>query len=365
MSVCAVVGGQFGSEGKGLIVGHIAKDYDHHLRVGAANAGHTLYTVAAEATESSQDLMQKHVMQQVPCAAYANPNARLYVGPGALISDEIFERELNTWQHWRKGRGLPQAQVYVDGRAHVIQDRHIHQEAQSSLAERIGSTSTIAREGIGAAQAARAMRDESCVLAKDFYRGSHRDLRVADVPKLLRAKLRKGDPDRNHHLLLEGTQGYGLSNTTGDFPYITSRNTTAAGLCADAGIPPGHVDRVILVVRSYPIRVAGNSGPFHKGSQEISWEEIGVDPESERTTVTKLVRRVASFSMDQVVDAAEVNGATEIALTFADYLAPDLYGQMSGPCGPANELALAIEAATGVPVRYVGTGPHSVIDRHA
>lgn len=141
MSVCAVVGGQFGSEGKGLVVGHIAKEYNHHVRVGAANAGHTLYTedgegvVASEAGSNWERRWEKHVMQQVPCAAYANPNAELYIGPGALISPGIFADELDLLGEWRDRCGLAPKVVWVDARAHVITDEHILLEQASSLAE--------------------------------------------------------------------------------------------------------------------------------------------------------------------------------------------------------------------------------------
>lgn len=388
MSVCAVVGGQFGSEGKGLIVGEIAKDYGHHVRVGAANAGHTLYTQTGVdddvAMGSLPRFHEKHVMQQLPCAAYANPEATLYIGPGALISLEIFVRELDRLWTWRREHGLPTPVVYVDPRAHVITEEQIVAEQQTGLAERIGSTSTIAREGIGIAAADRVLRAERCVRITDRQafdlfgrwageiaspenaRDASFGFQVRDVPMTLaRDRVKMG----NYHILLEGTQGTGLSNTTGFFPYCTSRNTTVAGLCGDAGIAPTHVDRVILVCRAYPIRVAGNSGPFYVGSQEIAWSDIGIDAENERTTVTKKVRRVATFSMDQVDEAVVLNGATEIALTFADYIDPEIAGYR-GESGEATsldawpkvaQLVDDIEEVTQTPVTFIGTGPHSVI----
>jgi adenylosuccinate synthase len=358
--VCALVGGQFGSEGKGLIAGHIAKNYTHHVRVGAANAGHTVYTMRDHddgAGAVITNIPEKHVMQQIPCAAYANPSAHLYIGPGAQISPDIFRAELYRLDAWREGRGLKRRRVVVDPRAHVITLEHIEREQRSGLAERIGSTSTIAKEGIGAAQAARVMREDGCVMAEDWFDVDRNDLvQIEPVPPLINVY---------PSVLLEGTQGTGLSLTTGPFPYTTSRNTTAAGLCADAGMAPNRLTRVILVCRSYPIRVAGNSGPFYEGSQEIAWSDIGVDPENERTTVTKLVRRVATFSVEQVAEAAMVNGATEIALTFADYLDPEIAGQsgerVEAPQGKVHSLVREIEEATGLVVRYIGTGPHSVL----
>lgn len=372
MTVCAVVGGQYGSEGKGLIVGHLAERYRNHVRVGAANAGHTLYTGPHG---------EKRVMQQLPCAAYANPDANLYIGPGALISPEILEREARALGGWRKQQGLGAVTVWIDERAHVIQEHHKAKEAASGLEARIGSTSATAQEGIGAAQAARVMREESCVQAIDHYIGDvdHRGitywdeepgvlLRFVDVPLYLNQRVWNRDT-----VLLEGTQGAGLSLVTGDFPYVTSRCTTSAGLCADAGVDPTALSRVTLVVRTYPIRVAGNSGPFHPESEELSWHDISVDPQTERTTVTRKVRRVATFSVDQVFEAAMLNGATEIALTFCDYLEPRIGGESTLHSGTWNKRDLStypevralvdrIEQTCAIPVTMLGTGPRTVIE---
>lgn len=355
----AVVGGQYGSEGKGLIVAHIARDYDTHVRVGAANAGHTFYTChgwQAGDLDEPEDRWEKHVMQQLPCATYANPDAVLCIGPGAIISEDILDRELRERDAWRRAHGLPVDYVWIDERAHVVQEGHITQERYSGLAERIGSTSATAREGIGACQAARVMREPGCVLARDALDVDERIL-LGDVSY----KLDK------QNVLLEGSQGTSLSLTTGDFPYVTSRNTTVAGLCADAGYAASKVERRILVVRSYPIRVAGNSGGFYEDSREISWDVIGIDPETERTTVTKKIRRVATFSMEQLVDAVILNDPTEIALTFCDYLDPEIRNESGkryhiNAYPPVAAMVSVIEDAAHVPVTMLGTGPHSVID---
>lgn len=364
--ITAVVGGQFGSEGKGLVVGEIATDYGVHVRVGAANAGHTLYTTDPDTGE-----LEKHVMQQLPCAAYANPDADLVIGPGALISQHIFYKELERWAEWRAQRGYPKKRAIVDPRAHVITDAQIKREQESDLAERIGSTSTKAKEGIGAAAADRVMRESRCETAGDFYHDEHEcrlDICIANENIELRDTTHIAN-DLQRRVMLEGTQGTGLSLTTGFFPYVTSRNTTAAGLAADAGAAPTHIDRVILVCRTFPIRVAGNSGPFHHGSEEIGWEDVGIDPENERTTVTKLVRRVATFSIEQVYEAVRLNGATEIALTFADYLDPEVYGKigpfLSEEAPNTSNLIREIERTCDVPVTFIGTGPHSTMRKRS
>lgn len=363
--VCAVVGGQYGSEGKGHVVARLALEYNAHVRVGGANAGHTFYVHGG-----TPDTVEKHVVQQLPVAAYANPVARLYIGPGAVISADVLSREIDENVAWRQERQLPRLELGIDHRAHLVCQKHKTEEDASGLADRIGSTSATAREGIGAATAARVMRDpDRCFTATAWastmnWAGAERRWLLVDVPQQLR---------REPSILLEGTQGYGLSLTTGDFPYVTSRNTTTAGLLADCGLPPQRLTRVVVVMRTYPIRVAGNSGPFHHDSYETKWGHLGVDPETERTTVTKKIRRVATFSYEQAKEAIEVNGGTEVALMFADYTCPSLRGVWGIHRDPSTvpgsgagmfELELMVQRIERwAPVTMVGTGPWTMITR--
>jgi adenylosuccinate synthase len=310
---------------------------------------------------------ERFVMQQLPCAAYANPSARLVLGAGALISPEILAEEIMRNMEWRKRHSLPPLDAYVDYRAHVVQDHHKTQEEHTNLAATIGSTSTIAREGIGPAQASRVLREDFMTF-EEFLSLSRlgfpkHAVRVADTVDLLHSF-------RDVHILLEGTQGTSLSNITGIYPYVTSRCTSAVGLAAECGV--ARLDDVIMVCRCHPIRVAGNSGPFFSGSEEIGWDELGVDPENERTTVTKKVRRVATFSYQQVAYNARINGATQIALTFADYVYAQLaedtakYTAVSADAWPVlGPMIKKIEASLKIPVRWIGTGPHSVIERQS
>jgi adenylosuccinate synthase len=130
-------------------------------------------------------------------------------------------------------------------------------------------------------------------------------------------------------VLLEGTQGTGLSIHHGQYPYVTSRDTTVAGCLSEAGIPPSRVRKIVMVCRTYPIRVqnpaGGTSGPM---SQEITWTEVsrrsGIPTSklkiTEKTSTTNRNRRVSEFDWALLRKAAAVNGPTDVALTFADYL---------------------------------------------
>ena len=117
-----------------------------------------------------------------------------------------------------------------------------------------------------------------------------------------------------------------------------------------------------MVCRSYPIRVAGNSGPMFR---ETTWEELGVEPEI--TTVTKKVRRVAEWDDALFANSCLLNAPTEIALTFADYIDKDIAGasgSMKFDDLPKSvvEWVMGKNAKLREKLRYIGTGPDSVIE---
>lgn len=338
-----VVGMQFGSEGKGVVSSYLAPIVSLGVRTGAANAGHTIYF---------RD--ERFIMRQLPCT-WINPVSKLVIGSGAMISLPILLREMNM-----VSRYLPITnRLFIDARAHVIQEEHIVREVESDLASRIGSTSAIAREGIGAATAAKVLRAASCVRARDVA-----ELRpfVADTVDLVNTEL-----DAGGYALIEGTQGFGLSLEHGAFPFVTSRDTSATALAASIGISPQDFDtEVIGVVRTYPIRVAGNSGPFDDDSGELTWEEVTHRAKSlalviEHTSVTKNVRRVATFSKKGYLRACMVNRPDEIALTFADYLDWSVHEQYR-TTPSINAFIADLEELGGVPVTLIGTGSRTIID---
>ena len=177
-------------------------------------------------------------------------------------------------------------------------------------------------------------------------------------------------------ILLEGTQGTALSLYHGRYPHVTSRDTTAAGCLAEAGIAPARVGRVILVCRTYPIRVgdgsAGSSGPME---QPITWDDLATRSkvpledllEVEKGSVSGKQRRVSEFDWVLLRKAVELNGATDIALTFADYL--DVANRDARRVDQLTPDTIRfieeIERVAGVPVSLVGTrfAVRSVIDR--
>ncbi len=249
--ITIIIGMQYGSEGKGAITSYLAPGCSMGVRTGAANAGHTIYYNG-----------EKIIMRQIP-SVWVNPRAKLVIGVGAMVSLDILLKEIEEID-----KILPiKDRLFIDEQAHVITKEQIRREKRTDLAKRIGSTSAISGEGIGTAMADKVLRKESCVQAKDV---EWLKPYLCDTVEMINEYL-----DREQLIILEGTQGFGLSVEHGHFPYVTSRDTSATALAASIGISPHHFDtQVIGVVRTYPIRVAGNSGPFGKDSREISWEEV-------------------------------------------------------------------------------------------
>lgn len=343
-----MVGGQYGSEGKGVIVNKIANDYDVHVRTGGPNAGHSFYYNG-----------QPRKMQAIPCG-WTNPSAMLVIGRGALVNPEILNSELE-WLE--KEDPNIRSRLLIDYHAGVL-DPSFHVEEggiHGEIHERIGSTG----EGVGAARMARMARNpKNFSLMADVAADWGLTNQLADTVSVLNGWVSKDKVN----VLLEGTQGSGLSLIHGPWPFVTSSDTNAAQLAADAGIPPHWVSDVLLVVRAYPIRVAGNSGPLEN---ELSWGEMSSRvgrPVQERTTVTKLIRRVGEWDDDLFKRSVMLNAPTDVALTFADYISPKDEGLTSWDAvsRETKDFVGKVETMTnGVKIRYVGTGGDGwkVIDR--
>ena len=338
----ALIGAQYGSEGKGLVAAAIANDYDSHVRVGGPNAGHTFYFDE-----------QKFVARSVPIG-WINPDARVFIGPGAVIDLNVLREELAMIEE--AGYSV-RDRLMVDSRAVIISHaQHMAEGGTSGRAHaQIGSTG----EGVGLARMAKINRDTLIGTDSAPYRCTRvaneegefetEGIEVGDVAAELHTRLREGSK-----VLLEGAQGCGLSLTLGDWPHVTSADTNAAQLASDAGISPSDVSHSILVARTYPIRVAGPSGPLYG---ETTFEEIGV-PE-ERTTVTKKVRRVGAWNPEQVRYSCQVNYPSLLVITFIDYLWPETKGTTNWRSLPpaALEWVKTQEDLIEAPIVAVGTGP--------
>jgi adenylosuccinate synthase len=261
---------------------------------------------------------------------------------GCAIDVEILLRELETV-------GIDRERIIVDPRAVIVSnaDRAI----ENSQLTNIGSTCS----GTGAAMIRRVSRSSDCFLAKDSEPLQQR-CRVETVAPLLHQHL-----DHDGYVVVEGSQGFGLSLLHGpDYPFVTSRDTTAAGFAMEVGLSPRTIDKIVMVVRTFPIRVGGPSGPF---AGEITWEEVArisgaPNVVREYTSVTQRLRRVARFDLSAVKMACAYNRPTSLAVMGIDRLdhRNSGVGEVRDLTQEARVFLRSLETTTGVPVEFVGTG---------
>jgi adenylosuccinate synthase len=331
MTSTVVVGGFFGDEGKGKIISYLAiKDNPKIIVRGGAgpNAGHTI-----------RDGDKVYKVRMLP-SGFLNKNAKVMIGPGVVINPDVLLKEIQDFD--ASGRS------FIDGHCGVIEETHLTRDSKGDLKEKIGSTGS----GTGPANADRAMR--VLKLAKDF--DSLSDL-IIDVPEQINTAI-----SNNDNVLIEGTQGTFLSLWHGTYPFVTSKDVTASGICADVGLGPKKVSEVIVVFKSYVTRVG--TGPLEK---ELTPEEAEGKGWSEFGTVTGRQRRAAYFDFDLARRAVMLNSATQISITKLDVIFPDCAGMTSYDTlsDDAKSFIKNIEHKLKTPVTIIGTGPaiNDVIDR--
>lgn len=294
MSVSVIVGGQFGSEGKGKTAHFFAKYLNAKavIRVGGPNSGHTVIDSTG----------QPLILKQLPTASIIN-GVYSVITSGNYLNIEILQREIQL-------TGIDEEYLLIDPFAVLITQEDLDKETTNGLKEAIGSTGS----GIGSAVSRRVNRSKDLRFAKDEPSLTKY---IKNTTSFLRNLL-----EQNERVIIEGTQGFGLSLLHSEYyPFTTSRDTSASAFVAEAGLSPLDVDDIIMVIRSFPIRVAGNSGPL---PTEIDWEKVTAKSGSEEslieyTSVTKKVRRVAEFHSEVVKRAIEVNKPTRIVLNHIDY----------------------------------------------
>ncbi|QZH73955.1 MAG: adenylosuccinate synthetase [Erythrobacter sp.] len=335
--VDVIVGGQYGSEGKGNVCASIASRYDGLLRIGGPNAGHRV-----------ADPSYKYV--QLPSGSMSNMGSQIIIAAGSTVW--LPQLMLEILDH-----GLTGERLTIDPQVMVIDDDDRRIEGGSGEGDALTAIATT-KQGVGAAVARKVLNrgkplfGSPVILARDVPQ-LERFVRPARV--VVDRLLREGKP-----ILVEGTQGTELSIHHGRYPHVTSRETTSSGCISDAGIPPGAVRDVIMVLRTYPIRVGGPSGPM---GREIDFATVSgrcglpVDEiaRTERGTVSNRERRIAEFDWGRLRREAELNGATCIALTFADYIDcanrdASCFGDLSAE---TQDFIRKVERVAGVPVTLV------------
>jgi adenylosuccinate synthase len=415
-----VVGLQWGDEAKGKIVDLLCDKHDAVVRYqGGANAGHT---VVADGITYKLSLIPTGILR---------PEIDCVIGNGVVIHPPALLNEIEALS--RQGVTIG-SRLRISDRAHVILPYHLAEERlteeSASVADHLGTT----RRGIGPCYRDKVGRVHG-VRVGDLYHPDrfreHLGRIIGYKNRLLAAMLPDFEPldatavadeylayaerlkpyvvdtttwlhdavARGRRLLFEGAQGSLLDVDHGSYPYVTSSNSSAAGIAAGSGVPTRHIDRWIGIVKAYTTRVGG--GPFPTEQDNDIGERIR-RVGKEYGTVTGRPRRCGWFDAVAVRHAARVSGSTEIAVMLLDVLSgldelnvavsyetsdgrpvPDLPGHVADleRCRPvyrtlpgwpddltrarrwsdlpqaARDYVLFLEGQIGVPVGIVSVGP--------
>ena len=330
----AIVGAQWGDEGKGKIVDLLAPAFSVIARSqGGHNAGHTVYVHG-----------RRHVLHLIP-SGILHPDVTCVIGNGVVVDPVALFAEIDGLDT----EGIPvSGRLLVSDKAHVILPYHRELDllAEARRGERrIGTTSRgigpsyedkIGRRGIRVGDLADASPDgalagmvrENVAVRNRLVDGAELDWRVlhadlgaawrrlepfvADTSMVLAAAARAGRP-----ILFEGAQGTLLDIDHGTYPYVSSSNATIGGVCTGLGVPPRMIDSVLGVTKVYTTRVGEGPLPTElRGEAGDRLREGG----REYGASTGRPRRCGWYDAVVVRYAARINGFDALALTKLDVL---------------------------------------------
>lgn len=320
-----VIDGQFGSTGKGLICGYLGLQSppDVSVSCASANAGHTF--IGADGT--------RIIANHLPIAGILCKNSTIYLGAGAILDPQVLNDEIEKY--------LDNVdRLLIHPRACIIESVDVQRGRDpGSQSTKVAGT----QHGVSQALSRKVLREAT--LAED-HPGLKKYVRKYDLNLAM---------ESGASVMVEVAQGYGLGLNSGYmYPYTTSREVSLGQSLSDCQIHPRYLGNVMMTVRTYPIRVGniygegqqkGWSGPFYPDSEEKSWEALGLTPE--RTTVTKRVRRVATFSPIQYHEACAAIKPDYVFLNFVNYCTPQILDQIMNDTGFFR------------PVTHYGFGPTS------
>ena len=334
MPAYAVIGGQWGDEGKGKIVDYLAERVNAVVRyAGGNNAGHTVV--------NDKGTFQLHLVPSGICW----PGVYGIIGNGVVVSPEALLNELDQLSC----RGVDTEHLYVSERAHVIMPYHVmldglEEEARGAAA--IGTTGRgvgpayldkVGRGGVRVGdlldREALSPRLEATLKFKnDLFTKiygkdpiSHKELlnQCLEWGEQLRPHVQATEEivrdllEQNRSVLLEGAQGTMLDIDHGSYPYVTSSSPTIGGACTGLGINPQSIAGVLGVFKAYSTRVGG--GPLPSEMFDAVGEEIQ-DKAQEFGATTGRARRIGWFDAVAAKYSCGVNGFTGLVLTRLDIL---------------------------------------------
>jgi adenylosuccinate synthase len=341
MAVVAVIGCQWGDEGKGKIVDLLAEQAGVIVRCnGGPNAGHTIVNE-----------LGTFRLRLTPSGIF-NPQAVSIIGNGVVVDPDVLIEEIVQLD----AAGVDTSRLLISDRAHILMPYHklldgLEEDARS---ETVGGNLGTTRRGVGPAYADRAAREgirmsdllheetllsrlSSVLPTKNAILTKVYNARPVDLHKTYLRLVEKGQRLRKHIMptelvivraiaekrpvLLEGAQAALLDLDFGTYPYVTSSNPGAAGLCAGSGTPPTQLSGVLGVFKAYQTRVG--TGPFPteiEGELATFLRDQGGAGHGEYGTVTGRPRRVGWLDAVAGRYTTQLNGLTGVAITRLDAL---------------------------------------------
>ena len=336
MTTVVAVGAQWGDEGKGKVVDWLAPRADLVARFqGGNNAGHTLVVDG-----------EKTVLHVIP-SGILHPDSVNLIGPGVVVDPGVLFVEIDALAE--RGILRDPSRLRVSGRAHVILPWHVALDKareEGAREKAIGTTGRgigpayedkVARRGIRVADLlhAESLRDklETLASSKNFELERYHDWTPIDVAALYAEAVEWGrrlEPYVDHtgrildralragkSVLFEGAQGTFLDIDHGTYPYVTSSNTVAGGVCSGSGVGPTWIDRVLGITKAYTTRVGG--GPFPTEDEGALGERLR-QAGDEFGATTGRPRRCGWLDAVMLREAATVNGFTHLAINKLDIL---------------------------------------------
>ena len=335
MPAYAVIGGQWGDEGKGKVIDYLAGDSDCVVRyAGGNNAGHTVVNERGE--------FQLHLVPSGICW----PGVTGIIGNGVVVNPDVLLSEMAALEE----QGIDVSQLFVSDRAHVIMPYHILLDSLQEEARGSGAIGTTG-QGIGPAYVDKASRDgirvgdlldtkerlpdrvQAAVEMKNrvitgVYGGDPVDAdeilaRCHDWGEQLRPMVRPTEQmvqdllAQGKRVLLEGAQGTLLDVDHGSYPYVTSSSPSIGGAIIGLGINPQSIEGVVGVFKAYSTRVGGGPMPTEMHGQ--AGEELR-EKAHEYGTTTGRARRVGWFDAVAARYSHQINGFTGMVLTRLDIL---------------------------------------------
>ncbi len=327
----AIIGTQWGDEGKGKLVHYLSKNADYIVRYqGGNNAGHTVVFNGKE-----------HILHLIPSGILENK--KCIIGNGVVVDPEALYEEIILLKS--QGIEVTPKNLFISERAHVILPYHKYLDAVREKTQKIGTT----QKGIGPCYGDKYSRsgirlcdylekdtfislvkknlEEKYPLIKEFiskeklYKlilNSHQKYSkfikqfVTDTTNLLLQVIKAGKI-----VIFESAQGTMLDVEFGTYPYVTSSNPIAGGISIGTGIPPHYINKIIGIAKAYTTRVG--EGPFPteiKGKLQELLREQG----KEYGATTGRPRRCGWFDSVVVRHAIKINGINELILTKLDCL---------------------------------------------